>query len=148
MITIQLQKEMQAPPEVVFDLLADHTKFPTWDPHFIEASLTTKGPITKGSKGTTVGEMMGRRVENEIYYDAYDRPRFVSGGTISGTVVAKNSVGFTPTETGTRIDFRLEVEFKGMMRLLEVFVKPVIVKQKQETLDALSDYIAKNYARE
>jgi hypothetical protein len=89
--------------------------------------------------------MMGRRVENEIYYDAYDRPRFVSGGTISGTVVAKNSVEFIPTETGTQVDFRLQVTLKGMMRLLEVFMKPVIVKQKTETLDALEVYIARNY---
>ena len=144
MITIQLQREIEAPPEVVFDLLADHTQFPIWDPHFIEASLTTEGPITKGSRGITVGEMMGRRVENEIYYDAYDRPRFVAGGTVSGTVVAKNSVEFIPTETGTQVDFRLQVTLKGMMRLLEVFMKPVIAKQKTETLDALSDYIAKN----
>lgn len=144
MITIQLQREIKAPPEVVLDLLADHTQFPTWDPHFIDASLSTEGPIAKGSRGITVGEMMGRRVENEIYYDAYDRPRFVSGGTISGTMVAKNSVEFTPTETGTRIDFRLEVKLKGIMRLLEVFVKPVTVKQKTETLDALNDYITTN----
>jgi len=145
MIAIQLQREIEAPPEVVFDLLADHTKFPIWDPHFIEASLSTEGPITKGSRGITVGEMMGKRVENEIYYDTYDRPRFVSGGTTSGTVIAKNSVELTPIETGTHIDFRLEVEFRGMMRLLEMFMKPIIVKQKTETLDALDAYIAKNY---
>ena len=145
MIAIRLQKEIKAPPEIVFDLLADHTQFPIWDPSFIDASLSTEGPITKGSRGITVGEMMGKRVENEIYYDAYDRPRFVSGGTISGTVIAKNNVEFTPTETGTKIDFRLEVKLKGIMRLFEVFMKPVIAKQKKETLDALDAYIAKNY---
>jgi len=53
MITIQLQKEIEAPPEIVFDLLADHTQFPNWDPSFIDASLSTEGPITKGSKGVT-----------------------------------------------------------------------------------------------
>jgi carbon monoxide dehydrogenase subunit G len=145
MITIQLQKEIEAPPEIVFDLLADHTQFPTWDPHFVAASLTTDGPITKGSKGTTVGEMMGRRVENEIYYDTYDRPKFVSGGTSSGTVIAKNSVTFTPTDNGTQIDFYLQVKLKGLMRLFEIFIKPVIVKEKEETLDALDNYITKNY---
>ena len=144
MITIQLEKEIDAPPEIVFDLLADHTKFPIWDPNFIDASLSTEGPITKGSKGVTVGEMMGRKVENEIHYDAYDRPGFVSGGTTSGTVIAKNSVEFIPTEKGTLVKFRLEVKLKGIMRLFEIFIKPVIVKQKQETLDALDDYIARN----
>jgi hypothetical protein len=67
---------------------------------------------------------------------------WVSGGTLSVTVAATNSVEFTPTETGTRIDFRLEVQLKGLMSLLEVFVKPGIKKQKQETLDALETYIA------
>ena len=145
MITIQLQKEIKAPPEIVFDLLADHTKFPIWDPHFIDASLSTDGPIVKGSKGITVGKLMGRRVENEIYYDAYDRPTFVSGGTSSGAVVAYYSVDFTPTETGTHIDFRLEIELKGIMRLFEGIIKSTTVKQKEESLDALEAYIAKNY---
>ena len=144
MISIQLQKEIEAPPEIVFDLLADHTKFPIWDPYFIDATLSTEGPITKGSKGVTVGKLMGRRVESEIYYAAYDRPRFVAGGTISGTVAARNSVEFIPTELGTQIDFRLEVKLKGVMRLFEPFMKGVIAKQKQESLEALDDYITGN----
>lgn len=78
MITIQLQKEIEAPPEIVFDLLADHTKFPIWDPYSADATLTVEGPIRKGSKGVTVGKLMGRRVENEIYCDAFDRPRFLT----------------------------------------------------------------------
>jgi len=138
-------KKNEAPPEIVFDLLADHTKFPIWDPHFSHASLSSDGPIQKGSKGTTVGEVMGRTVESEIYYNAYDRPKFVSGGTSSGPVIAKNSVTFTPTDNGTLIDFYLEVKLKGLMRLFEMFIKPVIVKEKEETLDALDDYITKNY---
>jgi carbon monoxide dehydrogenase subunit G len=145
LITIRLQKEIEAPPDVVFDLLADHTQFPTWDPHFIDASLTTKGPIVKGSKGITVGKLMGRRVDNEIYYDAYDRPTYVSGGTSSGPVVAKNKVDFTQTETGTRIDFLLEIELKGIMRLFGGLIKSTTQRQKEESLDALEDYIAKNY---
>ena len=145
MITIQLQKEIEAPPEIVFDLLADNTQYPIWDPHFIDASLSTEGPIVKGSKGITVGKLMGRKVENEVYYDAYDRPSFVSGGTSSGTVIAKNSNYFTPTETGTKIDFHLEIELKGIMRLFGWLIKSTTIKQKEETLDALEDYIAKNY---
>jgi len=144
MIGIQLHKEIKASPEIVFDLLADHTQFPEWDPYFIDATLSTEGPIRKGSKGVTVGKLRGRTVESEIYYDAYDRPRFVSGGTTSGTVVAKNSVEFIPTELGTQIDFRLEVKLKGVMRFIEPFMKGVIARQKQESLDALDDYITRN----
>ena len=144
MITVQLQKEYQAPPETVFDLLADHTKHPLWDPNMIEASLFTEGPIVKGSKGITIGEFLGRRVESEIYYDAYDRPKYVSGGTTSGNVNGKNTCEFIPTEKGTKINWRLDVEFKGLMRLFEPFMKSNLIKQREESLNALNDYITKN----
>jgi len=144
MITIQLQMEIEAQPDIVFDLLADHTKHPIWNPNIIEASLSTKGPIKKGSKGMTVGEVRGRRIENEIIYDEYDRPKFVSGGATSGSVIGKLSNEFMPTEKGTKINYRLEVKFKGLMRLLEPFIKRSLIKQKEAELEALNDYITKN----
>ena len=144
MITVELQTEIEAPPETVFDLLADHTKIPLWDPHMIECKLYTEGPIIKGSKGITVAESRGRRIETEIYYDAYDRPTYVSGGTLSGPVKAKNTAEFSPTEKGTSVNWIMEVEFKGFMRLLEPFMKSTLIKQRQETMEALKNYIIKN----
>ena len=145
MITVELQIEIKAPPEVVFDLLADHTKHPLWDPHMIEAKLFTEGPIKKGSKGITVGELKGRRrIENEIVYDEYDRPKFVSGGTTSGSVIGKMTNEFIPTEKGTKVNFRLEVKIKGLMRLLEPFIKRTLIKKEKTRLEALNDYITKN----
>jgi hypothetical protein len=38
----------------------------------------------------------------------------------------------------------LEVKLKGLMRFFEPFMKGAITKQKQESLDALDHYIAKN----
>ncbi len=143
MITVEVSIVIEAKPEVVFDLLADHTKHPLWDPHMLEASLSTEGPIKNGAKGVTVGEFRGRRIETEIIYYAYDRPKFVSGGTTSGVVIAKDSVEFVPVEQGTRINQRIEVQWKGFMRLLEPFMKSMVRKQRKETLEALKDYITK-----
>jgi len=81
---------------------------------------------------------------SENYYDAYDRPKFVSGGTISGIVKAKNTSEFIPTEKGTKINWRMNVEFKGVTRLLEPFMKSSLIKQRKETIEALKDYITKN----
>ena len=136
--------EIEAPPETVFDLLADHTKHPLWDPHMIEAKLYTEGPIKNGSTGITVGEYRGRRIESDIYYDAYDRPKWVSGGATSGSVKGKQTCEFIPTEKGTKINWRMEAEFRGFMRLLEPFMKSTLIKQRKETLEALNDYITKN----
>lgn len=144
MITVNLQMEFNAPIEKVFDLLADHTKHPLWDPYMLEASLLNEGPIVKGSKGITIGKFRGRIVESEIYYDAYDRPKFVSGGSSSGSVIGKNSCEFISTDRGTKINWRLEAEFKGLMRLFEPFMKSSLIEQRRESLQALGDYLAKN----
>jgi len=144
MIKVEIQMEIEAPPETVFDLLADHTKHPLWNPHMIEASLFAEGPIKKGSKGISVVESKGRRIENEIIYYEYDRPKFVSGGATSGSIIGKMSNEFTPTEKGTKINYRFEVKFKGLMRLLEPFIKRSLIKQKEAELEALKDYITKN----
>ena len=144
MITVEIQMEIEAPPETVFDLLADHTKHPLWDPTMIEAKLYTEGPIKKGSTGMIVGEWRGKRLESDIYYDAYDRPKWVSGGTTSGIVNGKMSCEFTPTEKGTKINWRLEAEFRGFMQLLEPLMKSTAIEQRKATLEALNDYIIKN----
>ena len=144
MIKVKIQMEIEAPPEKVFDLLADHTKHPLWDPRMIEASFTTEGPIINGSKGITIGEFRGKRVESDIYYDAYDRPKWVSGGATSGMVKGKQTCEFTPTEKGTKINWAFEAQFQGFMRLIEPFTKSTLIKQRQETLEALKTYIIKN----
>ncbi len=144
MITVEIQTEIEAPPETVFDLLADHTKIPLWDPHMIEAKLYTEGLIKNGSTGITIGEWRGRRVESDIYYDAYDRPKWVSGGATSGILRGKQTCEFIPTEKGTKINWRMEAEFRGFMRLLEPFMKSTAIKQRKETLEVLNDYITKN----
>jgi len=144
MITVEIQMEIEAPPETVFDLLADHTKHPLWDPHMIDAKLYTEGPIKNGSKGITVAEWRGRRLESDIYYDAYDRPKWVSGGATSGMVKGKQTCEFIPTEKGTKIIWAFEAQFQGFMRLIEPFMKSTLIKQRQETLEALKTYIIKN----
>jgi hypothetical protein len=57
------------------------------------------------------------------------------------SVVAKMAIEFIPTDNGTQIDYRLEVGFKGLLRLIEPFMKPALTKQYRTALNALGDYI-------
>ncbi len=144
MAIIKLQIEIEAPPEEVFDLLADHTKFPIWRPDILEAKLFTERPIKKGSRGMTRGVSRGREYVNEIVYYEYTRPRFVSGGTTSGIINADLTNRFTPTDTGTKVDLRLDFNFKGIMRLLQPFLISGVKQQFRDDLEALKEYISKN----
>ena len=144
MIRVEIEMEIEAPPETVFDLLADHTKHPLWDPNMIEGTLSTEGPIVAGSKGKTVGTLRGRKVESDIYYDAYDRPKHVSGGTAGGMVTGTQTCEFAPSERGTKIKWRMAMQLNGLMRLMQPFLKSTVTKQRRETLEALREYVAQN----
>ena len=144
MVKVRVEREIEAPQELLFDLLADHTQHTKWNPNMLEATLYDEGPIVKGSKGTTIGMGQGRRFENEIYYEVYDRPKYVLGGTTSGNIDAQMSNEFIPTEKGTKIIYTLEVQFKGFLRLVQPFMKGSLIKQKEEELKALAEYVAKN----
>jgi uncharacterized protein YndB with AHSA1/START domain len=144
MATFDLQIEIDAPPEEVFDLLADHTKYPLWRTDIIEAKLFTERPIKKGSEGMTRGMSRGREYVNEIVYYEYDRPRLVSGGTTSGNFNAKMTNRFTPTDSGTMVDFSMDLTFKGIMRLLQPFLISGVKQQFRDDLEALKEYISKN----
>jgi hypothetical protein len=138
--------EIEAPLEIIFDLLADHTKHPVWDPHITYAKLHTEGPIKNGSSGITIGSWKGRVVHRHIYYDAFERPNWISNRIISGSARDKMTYEFMPTEKGTKISWRFETEFRGFMRLFEPFIKSVFIKRRKETLYALNYYITKNRA--
>jgi hypothetical protein len=51
------------------------------------------------------------------------------------------AIEFIPTDNGTKIDYRLEVGFKGLLRLIEPVMKPALTKQYRTALNASSDYI-------
>ncbi len=144
MIRVEIEMEIEAPPETVFDLLADHTKHPLWDPNMIDGTLDEDGPIVAGSKGKTVAKFRKGTVESDIYYDAYDRPTYVSGGTAGGMVTGTMACEFAPTEEWTKIKWRMAMQFNGLMRLMQPFLKSTAIKQRRETLEALREYVAQN----
>ena len=147
MITGQLQIEIEAKPEIVFDLLADFTKFPTWNPKVNEVSLIPEEPIKKGANGKITFKAGRRRIEYEFIYHEYDRPKAFSVEVTRSDEISKMSYEFIQTGRGTEINFRFEYQPKGFIRLLEPLFKPfkwLIIKQERKELETLRDYITKN----
>ena len=146
MITGQLQIEIEAKPEIVFDLLADPTKRSAWVPK-VEVSLIPEGPIKKGANGKIISKSGRRRTEYEFICHECDRPKAFSLELTAGDEISEINYEFTPTEKGTKIDFHFEFQPKGLLRLLEPLMKlfkRLIIKQEQKELEALRDYITKN----
>ena len=144
MIRGQIEIEIEEKPEILFDLLLNPAKSQIWNPNVTKASLFIEEPIKRESKGRFVGRFGKRRMEYEVVYYEYDRPRLFSCEATNRSEISKMRYEFIPTEIGTKIDFQFEYQPKGLVRLLEPFIKlfkRLIIKQEQKELELLKDYI-------
>jgi len=147
MITGQLQIEIEAKPEIVFDLLADFTKHPAWNPKITEVSLIPEEAIKKGATGRMTFKSGRRRMEYQFICHECDRPKAFYIEVTRSDEISRMSYEFIPTEKGTRINYRLEYQSIGFLRLLEPLFKPfrwLIIGQERKEFETLRDYINKN----
>lgn len=66
MRTVTASANVDAPPEAVFDFLADLANLPRWQTGVVSAELTTAGPIGVGSRAHVVRELMGQRMAVDL----------------------------------------------------------------------------------
>ena len=141
------QIEIEAKPEIIFDLLADFRKFPTWNPKVTEVSIIPEEPIKKGASGKITFRAGRRRMEYEFIYHEYERPKAFSVEVTRSDEISRMSYEFIPTEKGTRINYRLEYQSIGFLRLLEPLFHPfrwLIIRQEQKGFERLRAYITQN----
>ena len=113
---------VDATPDVVFALLSDREALPSWQEGVLSARVTSAGPLTVGSTALVVRDVMGQRVEAPLTVSDYEPPRRLAVTTTISGVRAKATLDLAPTETGTRIDFAMEIRAGG----LKAFMEPLI----------------------
>jgi len=117
--------EVGSPPEEVFCHLADLTHLPDWDSSVRDARLVCDtGPALGRRYAVTIG-FYGRALDAEYEIVGYERGRRVEW-SISGRVDGTTRLDFTPSATGTRIDYRTEVKMRGLARLLDRGLKAAL----------------------
>jgi carbon monoxide dehydrogenase subunit G len=104
-----------------FAFIADFANSSRWDPGVAWAEGVTPGPVRVGSV-YRLGIRMGSRVTPMEYRITALDPgqRVLLEGKGSG-VDATDDIRFTPTATGTRIDYMADIRLRGWLRLAAPF---------------------------
>jgi uncharacterized protein YndB with AHSA1/START domain len=123
------------PPEAVFDFLADGANNQKWRP-----SVTEVEKQSGDGAGAVYRQRMkgpgGRAIDGDYRVTTFDRPRQLAFDVIAGPARPTGTFTLAPEGEGTRLTFVLELQPKGVMRLMS----PMIVKTMQgevANLDAL-----------
>ena len=110
------------PLEEVFAYVGDQTNGPHWQSGLVEVRRTTEGPVGVGTKHTLVRKFMGRRLDADNEYVAYEPNKRIVFKTTSGPVRLEASYLVEPAAGGTRLTSRLEMDASRFLSLAEPLI--------------------------
>ena len=118
-----LRERIQTPLGIddAFAFVADFANAMRWDPGVATSERIDAGPIRVGAR-YRLGVRVGGRVAPMQYEITHLEPsrRVVLAGEGAG-VSATDDIRFTPTGTGTTIDYTADIRLVGLRRLLAPF---------------------------
>jgi uncharacterized protein YndB with AHSA1/START domain len=104
---------VDAPPEIVFDLIADPSRGPEWQKLLVELGEISGRPGGVGSSYTGYYHVAGRRIEGRFVVTAAERPKiYQAAGTARGGWARWTTV-IEPADGGSAMRVSLEYELPG-----------------------------------
>jgi len=128
------QIETRLAPDPAFAFVADFANAMHWDPGVATSERIDSGPVGVGAR-YRLGVRLGGRVAPMEYRITVYEPsrRVVLVGEGSG-VSAVDEIGFTPSGTGTRIDYTADIRLGGLLRLAQPFLGGQFARIGREAL--------------
>jgi Polyketide cyclase / dehydrase and lipid transport len=114
--------DVAAPPELVFDLMADARNEPAWNSQVSETDLTSAEPIGAGSTFRTVNR--GREYVATI--TEYDRPRDITFRVVGKQMEITGRMSFVGAGVGTHLDANFAMRPQGPMKVMLPLMAPLV----------------------
>lgn len=114
----------QKPIDRVFAYLSDFTTTTEWDPGTV-VTTRAEGDGGPGTRYRNVSRFLGRQTELTYVVEQLEPGRMVRLRGENGSVVAVDTMTFTPAPPGgTTVTYRARFTFKGMTRLAAPLLTP------------------------
>lgn len=128
------QIETRLAPDPAFAFVADFANAMHWDPGVATSERIDAGPVGVGAR-YRLGVRLGGRVAPMEYRITVFEPsrRVVLAGEGSG-VSAIDEIQFTPSGTGTRVDYTADIRLGGLLRLAQPFLGGQFARIGREAL--------------
>ena len=139
MATLEISTVINRPIEEVFAFLSYPENGPKWSSGSSDVTITSAGPIGVGTTYRSVRTVLGRRVESEIEFTAYEPNHSYATKSASGPVPMESRVTFARIEGGTRVNATLVGEPGGFFKLAEPLLVSMIKRQFDADLATLKD---------
>jgi hypothetical protein len=116
---------IQSSPDQVFLLLTSVEKRRQWEPALLEERLYPDAEIRPGTRVYQIRRLLGGKIESQFTVAAFEPGHVYSVKSLPDSVPEyAGTYTLTPIDGGTRVDFVLSLDTRGLPfgRLLEPFV--------------------------
>jgi carbon monoxide dehydrogenase subunit G len=117
--------DLPLPPEAAFDLIADFSRLPEWDPGVLAAQRLDAGPLAVGSRFEVAYSFLGRQLPLSYEVRTCERPHRVVLRGGNGTIRSIDEISFVPRGRGTRVAYEARLEPRGLAALADPFLQLV-----------------------
>jgi uncharacterized membrane protein len=127
-VTIEESVEIEKPVEVVYTLIRDLERSPDWQETLESVDVHA---------GTEVRSFGGRRHESSFVVVEDDPPRRLVISSESGPASVRAEFDLNQAGDGTRLDFTLEIELRGVARFAAGMIKGSAQRGARDDLQRL-----------
>lgn len=106
-------------PDEVFIYLADFSNAPGWDANTVSSELLTQDPYQVGAKYEVVTGFAGREMTLTYETLEIERPSRVVLEASNGVARIRDTMTFTPSGTGSRIEYDANISMSGIAKVLD-----------------------------
>jgi hypothetical protein len=127
------------PLEEVFAFLSNAENDPKWKSGAVEVRKTSKGPVGVDSTWSSIGHLLGQRIESQMEYTEYEANWKYTVKCQSGPFPFESRVTFGRVAGFTSVSMRAEADPGGFFRLGEPLSLSMVRRQIQGDLVNLKD---------
>jgi carbon monoxide dehydrogenase subunit G len=137
MVTVKKTIVINRSLQEVFDFASNPANAPKWQSGIKSKRWTSKAPPGVGSTQHVVARWLGRDIETINEYTIWDPPNGYRFKTSNGPMRLEEGLHFEQEAEGTRVNFALQIEARGIFKLAEGLIKNQAEKTSPTYLQAL-----------
>ena len=131
MTTIERTVTVDRPLEKVFAYLSDFTNTTEWDPGTVE-TVRVDGDGGVGTTYRNTSSFAGMKTQLTYVVERLEPGRVFALHGENGTVVARDTMTFAKTPTGTSVTYRAVFDFKGLVKFVAPLMAPLFKRLGDE----------------
>jgi carbon monoxide dehydrogenase subunit G len=129
-VTIEESIEIEKPVEAVYAIVRDLERAPDWQDSLESVDVQA---------GKEVRSFGGRRHESTFVIQEDDPPRRLAITSEGGPASVRATFDLQPSGDGTRVDFTLDIELRGVARFASGMVKGAAQRGAHDDLQRLKE---------